>query len=152
MVTSMYRVFSCVAERGCLLWLVRSFGKSLLAFALLHFGLQGQTFQTYQTPGISWLPTFAFQSPMMKRTSFFDLSFRRLVCLHRTVQLQRLCISGWSTELDWSNVKWFSLEMNRDHSVIFEITPISDYSAHYEGYSISSKGFLPAVVYNDHLN
>ena len=23
------------------------------------------------TPGISWLPSFAFQSPMMKRTSFF---------------------------------------------------------------------------------
>ena len=58
-------------------------------------------------------------------------------------------ISGWSTELDCSNVKWFSLETNRDHSVIFEITPkycISDYSVHYEGYSISSKGFLPTVV------
>ena len=26
------------------------------------------------TPGISWLPTFAFQSPMMKRTSFFGVS------------------------------------------------------------------------------
>ena len=26
------------------------------------------------TPGISWLPTFAFQSPMMKRTSFYDVS------------------------------------------------------------------------------
>ena len=29
------------------------------------------------TPGISWLPTFAFQSPMMKRTSFLGVSFRR---------------------------------------------------------------------------
>ena len=29
------------------------------------------------TPGISWLPTFAFQSPMMKRTSFFGVSSRR---------------------------------------------------------------------------
>ena len=35
-------VFSCVAERGCLLWLVRSLGKTLLAFALLHSVLQGQ--------------------------------------------------------------------------------------------------------------
>ena len=41
------------------------------------------------TSGISWLPTFAFQSPMMKRTSFFDVSSRssRSV-LHRTGQLQ----------------------------------------------------------------
>ena len=29
------------------------------------------------TPDISWLPTFAFQSPMMKRTSFFGVSSRR---------------------------------------------------------------------------
>ena len=38
---------------------------------------------------------------------------------------------------------------NRDHSVIFEIAPeycISDSFVDYEGYSISSKGFLPTVV------
>ena len=29
------------------------------------------------TPGISWLPSFAFQSPMMKTTSFLDVSSRR---------------------------------------------------------------------------
>ena len=29
------------------------------------------------TPGISWLPTFAFQSPIMKRTSFLSVSSRR---------------------------------------------------------------------------
>jgi len=43
----------------------------------------------------------------------------------------------------------FSLEMNRDHSVIFEIVSkyfISDSFVDYEGYSISSKGFLPTVV------
>ena len=28
------------------------------------------------TPGISWLPTFAFQSPIMKRTSFLGVSSR----------------------------------------------------------------------------
>ena len=36
--------------------------------------------------------------------------------------------------------------MNRDHSVIFEIASkycISDSFVDYEGYSISSKGFLP---------
>ena len=46
--------------------------------------------------------------------------------------------------------------MNLDHSVIFEIAPkyfITDSFVDYEGYSISSKGFLPTVVdNNDHLN
>ena len=36
------RVFSCGVGRGCLLWLVCSLGKTLLAFALLHSVLQGQ--------------------------------------------------------------------------------------------------------------
>ena len=41
------------------------------------------------------------------------------------------------------------LEMNGDHSVVFEIAPkycISDSFVDYEDYSISSKGFLPKVV------
>ena len=37
-----YGVFSCVVRIGCLLWPVRSLGKTLLAFALLHSILQGQ--------------------------------------------------------------------------------------------------------------
>jgi len=47
------------------------------------------------------------------------------------------------------NIEWFSLEMNRDHSVIFEIASkycISDSFVDHDGYSISSKGFLPTVV------
>ena len=42
------------------------------------------------TPGVSWLPTFAFQSPIMKRTSFGVLVLKGLVGLHGTVQLQLL--------------------------------------------------------------
>ena len=38
-------VFSCVNGTGCLLWRVCSLGKTLLAFALLHFVPQGQTCQ-----------------------------------------------------------------------------------------------------------
>ena len=34
---------SCVVGRGCLLWPVCSLGKTLSAFVLLHFVLQGQT-------------------------------------------------------------------------------------------------------------
>ena len=39
--------------------------------------------------------------------------------------------------------------MNRDHSVVFEIASkyyISDPFVDHDGYSIPSKGFLPAVV------
>ena len=43
LVISMYRVLSCVFGRGCLLWPVHSLGKTLWAFALFHFVLQGQT-------------------------------------------------------------------------------------------------------------
>ena len=46
-------------------------------------------------------------------------------------------------------VEWFALEMNRNHFVVFEIAPkycISDCFVDSEGYSLSSKGFLPTVV------
>ena len=40
------------------------------------------------TPGISWLPTFAFQCTVMKKTSFLVLVLEGLIRLHQTVQLQ----------------------------------------------------------------
>ena len=33
------------------------------------------------------------------------------------------CISGWDIDLDYCDVEWFALEMNQNHSVIFEIAP-----------------------------
>jgi len=64
--------------------------------------------------------------------------------------------SGWGIDLDYYDVEWFALEMHQDHSVIFEVAPkycISDSFVDYEGYSISSKEFLPTVVDNNgHLN
>ena len=42
------------------------------------------------TPGVSWLSTFAFGSPMMKRHLFWVLVLEGLVSPHRTVQLQLL--------------------------------------------------------------
>ena len=58
-------------------------------------------------------------------------------------------ITGQGMDLDYCDIEWFALEMNRDHSVIFETAAknsISDFVFDYEGYSISSKGFLPTVV------
>ena len=62
--------------------------------------------------------------------------------LHRT-------IPAWGIDLDYCDIDWVALEKNRDHTVVFEIASkyyISDSLVDYEGYSISSKGFLPTVV------
>ena len=58
-------------------------------------------------------------------------------------------ITGGGIDLDYCDIEWFALETNRDHSVIFDIASkycISDSLVDHDGYSISSKGFLPAVV------
>ena len=52
-------------------------------------------------------------------------------------------------DLDYPDIEWFALEMNSDRSVIFEIASkycISDSFVDHDGYSISSKGFLPTIV------
>ena len=67
--------------------------------------------------------------------------------LHRTIQLQ--LIQCWGIGLDYHDIERFALEMNKDHSIVFETASkycISDSSIDYEGYSISSKGFLTTVV------
>ena len=65
---SMFRVFSCVVGRECLLWPVSSLGKTLLYFALLHSVLQGQIFLLLQV----FLDFLLLHSspPIMKRISF----------------------------------------------------------------------------------
>ena len=82
----------------------------------------------------------------------------------RGLQPSRLSISGWKhrgpgtnwcsqpvichTDLTISSVVAFMF-LSLNHSVIFEIAPkhsISDSLADYDGYSVSSKGFLPRVV------
>ena len=55
-------------------------------------------------------------------------------------------ITGLGVHMDYRDIEWFALEMNRDHSVIFETASkycISDSLVDDDGYSISSKGFLP---------
>jgi len=76
----------------------------------------------------------------MERTFLGVFILEGLLGLHRTIHLQLL--------QHYCDTEWFDLEMNRDHSVIFEIASkysISDCFVHYD-YSISSKGFLLIVV------
>ena len=77
------------------------------------------------------------------------LVLKGLVGLQRTIQLQLLQRTGWGIDLDNCGIEWFALEVNRDHSVVFEIASnycISDSFVDHDGYSISSEGFLPAVI------
>ena len=101
------------------------------------------------TPGISLLPIFAFQSPMMKMTSFWGVSSRRSYRSSQTHSISASSALLVGTQTDYCDIEWFALEANRDHSVIFEIASkycISDSFVDYNGYSISSKGFLHTVV------
>ena len=77
------------------------------------------------------------------------LVLKVLVGLHRIFNFSFFSITGQGLDLNYHDIERFALETNRDHSVIFEIASkycISDSSVDYDGYSISSKGFLPTVV------
>ena len=57
-------------------------------------------------------------------------------------------VTGRGLDLDYRDIEWFALEMSR-YFVVFEIASkncISDSFVDYDGYCISSKGFLPTVV------
>ena len=72
-----------------------------------------------------------------------------LIGLHRLFNFSFFSITGQGIDLDYCDIEWFALEMNRGHSVIFETASkycISDSFVDYDGYSISSKGFLLTVV------
>ena len=77
------------------------------------------------------------------------LALEGLVGLHRIISFSFFSITGQGIDLDNHDIEWFALEMNRDHSVVFEIACkycISDSFVDHDGYSISSEGFLSAVV------
>ena len=91
-----------------------------------------------------WIPV-----PYTEKDIFLGVLVLDLVGLHRTIQLQLLqhCWSGHRLGLPWY---WMvCLEINWAHSVVFEIASkyyLSDSFVDYDGFSISSKGFLPIVV------
>ena len=71
--------------------------------------------------------------------------------IHRILQARTLewVAISFSIDLNYCEIEWLALETNRDRAFIFEVTPkscISDSFVDYEGYSVSSLGFLPTVV------
>ena len=77
------------------------------------------------------------------------LVLKGLIFFIETFNFSFFSVTGWGIDLDYCDIEWFALEMNRDHSAIFENAPkycILDSFVGYDGYSISSKGFPPTVV------
>ena len=143
----MYRVVSCVVGRMCLVWPVRSVGKILLAFALLHFVLQGQTSLILQV-SLDFL-LLNSSPPWWKEHLFLVWVLEGLCVFIELFNFSFFIINGFGIDLDYCDIEWFALETNRDYSVVFEIASkycISDSIVDHDGYSISSKGILPAVV------
>ena len=64
-------------------------------------------------------------------------------------------ISGWGTDLDYYDVEWFAGKGTKIILSFLRLHPSTTFwtLVDCEGYSISSKGFLPTVSrYNGHLN
>ena len=125
---SMCRVFSCVVGRWCLLWPVHFLGKTI-SLCPASFRIPRPNLPV--TPGVSWLPTFAFQSPIMKRTSFWVLVLKGLVGLYRTVQLQLLQCSWLGDRLgrDRQNIGVWGYESESEScSVLLTLCDPNDYT------------------------
>ena len=109
------------------------------------------------TPGISRLPTFAFQSPMMKRTCFFGVSSRRSYrsLYNGSTSASLTLVVGaqtWITVilngLPWKQIEIILLSLRLHPSTAFRTL------VDYQGYSIFSKGFLPQqqIKWSSELN
>ena len=73
---------------------------------------------------------------------FWVLVLKGLVGLKEPFNFSFFSITGSGIDLDYDDIEWFALEMNRDHSVVFESASkhcILDPFFDYDGYSISSK-------------
>ena len=114
--------------------------QTLLAFALLHFVLQGQ---------ICLLLQVSLDFLLLHSNPLWWKGWHLLLVLVLEGQLQFPQRYWLGIYLDNCDIELFALETNHDHSVVFETVLkycILDIFVDYEGYSISSKAFLPTVV------
>ena len=77
------------------------------------------------------------------------LVLKGLVGLIEPFNFSFFSVTGRGIDLDYHDNEWLASQTNRDHSVIFDIASkycILDFFVDHDGYSISSKGFLPTVV------
>ena len=110
-------VLSHVVGRGCLQWPSVSSWQNSVSLCLASYCTPRSNLPV--SSGISWLPTFALQSPIMKRISLFGVSSRRSCRSsqnHSTSSSSALVVGAWT---------WISVILNglpwkqTDHSVGF---------------------------------
>ena len=106
------------------------------------------------TPVISWLPTFAFQSPMMKTTVFLGVNSRRSCksSYNHSTSASLALVVGAKT---WITVILNGLPWKRTEIILLFLILHPSYAfwtpVYYESYSISSKAFFPhSSRYNGH--
>ena len=86
---------------------------------------------------------FCIPVPYNEKDIFWGVSSKKVF-----IESFNFSVTGWGIDLDYSDIEWLALETNRN-SFVFEIASkycISDSLVDHDGYCISSKGFLPAVV------
>ena len=78
---------------------------------------------------------------------FLECQFQKVLQVFiETFNFSIFSIAGWGIDLDCCDIEWIVLEMNRDYSVIFEITSkylISDSFVDYDGYSFLLRDSYP---------
>ena len=146
---SMCRVVSCVIGKGCFLWPECSLGKTV-SHCSASFCTPRPNLPVI--PGVSWLPTFAFQSPIVKRTSFLDVSSRRSCRSSQKIlfNFSFFSIPGWGIDWDYCDMNGLPWKWTENILLFLRLHPSTEFwilLLTMIGYSISSKGFfLPTVV------
>ena len=153
----MYRVFSCVVGRGCLLWPVCSLGNDSLGYdqCVFLFYQPLPCFILYSKAKFACYSRYFLTScfcipiPYNEKDIFFGvLVLEGLGGLHRTIQLQLLqhYWLGHRLGLLWY---WMACLRNeqRPFCHFWDCIQVLHFRlVDYDGCSISSKGFLPTVV------
>ena len=137
---------SWVVGRVCLLRPQCCLGNTLFSFALLHLYPKAKfaCYSRYLLTSYMCIPV-----PCDEKDIFFlVLDLEGLVGPHRTFNFSFSCICGWGIDLDYCDIEWFTLEMDRVPSVILRLHLSTAFwtLVDYEGYSISSMGCFPTVV------
>ena len=107
LVMSVYRIVSWVVGKGCLLWPACSLDKTLLAFALLRFSLQGQTGLFFQV-SLDFL-LLHYSLLWWKELLVFLLILEGVIGLYKTGNnFSCFGISCWVIDLNYCLVEWFA--------------------------------------------
>ena len=98
---------------------MRSLGRTLLAFDLLHSVLQGQICPLLQV-SLDFL--LLHSSPLKSKGHLLGvLVLEGLIGFIEPFSFSFFCTAGQGIDLDSCDIEWFALETNRDDCFIFEI-------------------------------